>query len=366
MMSKLWILIHLVLISSNCCYSSSLSSSSSASIATNDEESRRLGGRIIGGKNANPTRYPYYTYLDINFQSNMVSLCGGSLVAPDMILTAAHCISSTDDRITGITAKVNYTQDTGRKTGYEYIRKVTKQIRYPTYNWNKNTGDVALLLLERAVTGVPLIKLNSVSTVPIVGQSLTVVGFGDTSNGNNVFPDYLLEVSVPTVSHQDCNDGNSYKGTIVEAAMICAGPTRGGKDSCGGDSGGPLVVPGASAIDDVQVGVVSFGQNCAVANFPGVYARVSTYLVWIQDTICKNSQSPPSSCRNALRPTPQPSLSPTTKPKPNFKPTRKPTRRRPPTRRPTFPPTEEPSQAPVMPPIESPVGITLEPVSTPV
>ena len=169
-----------------------------------------------------------------------------------------------------------------------------------------------------------------------------MVGFGDTSNGERIFPDYLLEVSVPAVSQKDCNDQNSYAGIIVETAMLCAGLTRGGKDNCGGDSGGPLVVPGASATDDVQVGIVSFGKGCGLANFPGVYSRVSTYLGWMQDTICKTSKSPPLSCRNSLKPTSQPSLAPTIKPKPNSKPTRKPTRKKAPTRRPTLPPTVEP------------------------
>jgi secreted trypsin-like serine protease len=360
------LLLTFVMLSSNFCYSFSSSSSSSSSptssLATNDEGIRGLGSRIIGGRVASPMRHPYYTHLDIYYQSGSVYFCGGSLVAPDVILTAAHCIYSTDDRVARITAKVNYTQDTGRRTGYEYVRKVAKQIQYPTYNTYKNTGDVALLVLDRAVTGVPLVKLNGVSTVPIVGKSLTVVGFGDTSNGNGVFPEYLLEVSVPAVSQQDCNDANSYKGTISETAMLCAGPTQGGRDSCGGDSGGPLVVSGASANDDVQVGVVSFGEGCALANLPGVYARVSTYLGWIQDTICRTSNVPPMSCQNSLKPSPKPSSAPTIK----VKPTRKPTKKKLQTRRPTLPPTEEPSEAPVAPPVESPVGLPTIPVATPV
>jgi trypsin len=353
----------ILLLSSKCCYSvSSSSSASSAFMATSDEEIRRLESRIVGGKMANPMRHPYYTYLDVYYQSGSTYFCGGSLVAPDMILTAAHCIDSTDDRVTRITAKVNYTQDTGRRTGYEYVRKVAKQIQYPTYDAYKNTGDVALLVLDRAVTGVPFVKLNGASTIPIVGQALTVVGFGDTSNGNGVFPEYLLEVSVPAVSQQDCNDANSYKGTISETAMLCAGPTRGGKDSCGGDSGGPLVIYGANAKDDIQVGVVSFGMGCALANLPGVYARVSTYLGWIQDTICRTSKSPPLSCQNSLKPSPPLSSAPTVKPKP----TKKPTRKKLQTRRPTLPPTEEPSEAPVAPSVESPVVFPTRPVLPPV
>jgi secreted trypsin-like serine protease len=105
-----------------------------------------------------------------------------------------------------------------------------------------------------------------------------------TTNGHAITHESCVElirlVSVVTFHLVDCI--LQLKGTISETAMLCAGPTRGGKDSCGGDSGGPLVVHGASAKDDVQVGVVSFGMGCALANLPGVYARVSTYLGWIQ------------------------------------------------------------------------------------
>jgi secreted trypsin-like serine protease len=368
-------------------------------LVANEEEEvsrhrRRLENRIVGGRVANPMRFAYYTYLNIDYESGLTYLCGGSLVAPDMILTAAHCIYPSDDPIIKITAIVNYTQTTKRQTGFEYIRRVTKQIQYPKYNWDKSIGDVALLLLQRAVTGVPLLNLNNVSTVPLVGQSLTVLGFGDTSPGKAVFPKNLLEVSVPAVSQQDCNDDNSYQGTIVESAMLCAGFEMGGKDSCGGDSGGPLIVPGASAKDDILVGVVSFGRGCALANLPGVYTRISTYQTWIKESICQSSQSPPLSCQSSVKPRAQPTvapirkltLKPTRKPpsknpthtatrkpsknpthtatrKPSKNPTQIPTRKQPLTHNPTFSPTE----APIAPSFESPAAESpKDPISTPV
>jgi secreted trypsin-like serine protease len=248
---------------------------------------------------------------------------------------------------------VNYTSDV-HTTGYEYPRKVTKWIHFPDYNSNTDVADLGILILDSPVNGVPLIKLNSASSTPTVGQSLSVIGFGYIDN-EETDPEYLMEVSVPTVSQQDCNDSDSYDGKIVQSAMICAGPSQGGKDSCNGDSGGPLFVRGKSASEDIQVGIVSFGDasGCAIPDYPGVYTRVSTYVKWIQDMTCQNSKYKPQSCTNVNPSTP------TNKPKPN-KPTMKPTKKR--TRSPTLPPTEEPSEAPFGPPIESPVS----PVSTPV
>jgi secreted trypsin-like serine protease len=269
-------------------------------------------------------------------------------------------------------ATVNFTRSTTRQTGYEVIRKITKQIKYPKYDRETFSGDVALLLLERVVSGIPILKLNNLFTVPMVGQYLKVIGFGDTTDGNAVYPNNLLEVSVPKVSQQDCNDKNSYKGKIFESDMLCAGLKQGGKDSCRGDSGGPLIIPGASAEDDIQVGVVSFGRGCALPNFPGVYARVSTYLTWIQNSICQTSQSPPLSCGNNVKPTAQPFVTPSKRPTikptrtPTRVPTRTPTRKRAPTRRPTLPPTNAPSEAPIAPFSESPVESPIDHVSTPV
>ena len=77
-----------------------------------------------------------------------------------------------------------------------------------------------------------------------------------------------------------CNQ--NYNGAIT-SSMICAGYTQGGKDSCQGDSGGPLVCQ--SGYNAVIVGVVSWGYGCAYAGYPGVYARVTTFLPWIKSNM---------------------------------------------------------------------------------
>lgn len=93
-----------------------------------------------------------------------------------------------------------------------------------------------------------------------------------------VTPDQLRAAKVPIFNHEKCkNDYQSYN--IITDRMICAGFKNGGVDSCGGDSGGPLV----NTDDGRQVGIVSFGNDCALPNYPGVYARIASARQWIKE-----------------------------------------------------------------------------------
>jgi secreted trypsin-like serine protease len=91
-----------------------------------------------------------------------------------------------------------------------------------------------------------------------------VISHGATSN-QDTLPNSLMEVSESVVSHQDCNDRNSYYGSIVFSAMLCAGAPEGGKGDCYGDSAGPLLIRGNNPNEDIQVGIVSFGANSGCA-----------------------------------------------------------------------------------------------------
>ena len=93
----------------------------------------------------------------------------------------------------------------------------------------------------------------------------------------------LLRVEVPFVDAETCED--DYTGYAISDKMICAGEK--GKDSCQGDSGGPLVTYDNG--EPVLVGVVSWGIGCAYEGYPGVYARVSAFVDWINSTIEKNA-----------------------------------------------------------------------------
>lgn len=319
-------------------------------------DDRNLKNRIIGGTIANAQRYPYYTYLAILFQSGSSAFCGGSLVHPDIVLTAAHCIEAPYlDPIVQITALVNYTQSlavTDSLTGFEHSRLGNSFTKHQNYDSTQVVNDVALVYLDSPVYGVTPVNLNDNGNVPSVGDPVTVFGHGRISNAATPeYPQYLMEVTVPVVSFQDCNGENSYAGMIVDQSMICAGASWGGEGSCKGDSGGPWIIRGNSASEDVQVGIVSFGSDkgCSIVNYPSVFTRVSTYTQWVRDLICLYSTVKPASCLNVAQST-------RVKPTPKLRPTPAPTVRKGRTRLPTPQSTEAPivPNAPVNSPAQSP------------
>ena len=103
-------------------------------------------------------------------------------------------------------------------------------------------------------------------------SNLWAIGLGNTDYYSGNPPDTLKHVEVKYVSNSDCTSNYGYSSSYITKNMMCARDD--GQDSCQGDSGGPLY----DSVNDVLVGVVSWGFGCALPNFPGVYARVSAQV----------------------------------------------------------------------------------------
>ncbi|KAL7533472.1 hypothetical protein ACHAXR_005256, partial [Thalassiosira sp. AJA248-18] len=239
-----------------------------------DSKSRELvdttDTRIIGGTEAIEDRYSYAVSLEINNRH----FCGGSLVAPNIVLSAAHCMQSQ----AGYTAVVGRHALTDRD-GYEAI--VLRQIRHPRYDSRFTDNDYMILILDRYITGVKLVEVSPNFSREDV--AVTVMGWGDTNPASNYqsLANKLKEIDVLTMSNDECSRSSgiiggqsifgyqfggsqtSYAGLISEN-MLCARDN--GEDSCQGDSGGPMVIKGDTV--DYQVGVVSWGMGCAHPEFP--------------------------------------------------------------------------------------------------
>jgi len=251
--------------------------------------------RIVGGNDAELGDYPYYAQL---------GGCGGTLIAPDVILTAAHCPNPP-------WVVVGNNQRSSLAEGGHYIPEGCMTFeRDDTYeDRNQFDNDFALCRLREPVeidTSEVRLELNLDPGEPEPGDILRAIGMGTLSYGGAVTTT-LQWVDVPYITNSKCQEyygnGRDEDNNIVPwilDSMICAGFENGEKDSCQGDSGGPLVLPKENP-DGTQVhmhvGVVSWGNGCAKAGYPGVYARNSKRAQWIKDKVCIEYGSDASFCQ---------------------------------------------------------------------
>jgi secreted trypsin-like serine protease len=248
---------------------------------------------IHGGTEVERNRYPYLASLHYKdyFTGELLQVCGGTLIAPSVILTAAHCNDYIDVVMLGL-HNLSMSEDTPREI---YNITSDQKVMYPFYNNLTNDGDFLLLFLDTPSIYSP-VTLNSDPDVPIRDALLTVMGWGMQETGYT--SDVPEETVVETRSNFWCNVAyqtweafGKMENIKITENVICAegGSTN---DSCQGDSGGPLIIKGENASMDVLVGVVSWGYGCAEREsviLPGVYSRVSSAVSWIDQNILSSN-----------------------------------------------------------------------------
>jgi len=225
------------------------------------QEQDDIGSNIVDGVEVDPPfKYEYMVY---------AGGCGASLVAPNVVLSAAHCGN-------GYISQVQIGRHNLNDGSEDYETfSVVEEVKHPNYGGGSIDYDYMMLKLSGSSSRTPVtldtgdVPLNS-------GRDVIAMGWGATSSGGSGSR-RLLEVEVDLYSQAQCQ--SSYPDEDITSRMVCA--ARPGKDSCQGDSGGPLI----DKLTGKQVGVVSWGYGCALPQYPGVYAKVQDQIDWIQGYI---------------------------------------------------------------------------------
>lgn len=238
---------------------------------------------IVGGVEAVPGEFPFI----VSLRDSSGHFCGGSLILPDVVLTAAHCTSemSSFKVYVGVHSQIEMSS---KAEAFE----IAAIRNHPDYGVSRPyDSDFALVKLKGKSFFAP-ISLNYQgidafrSTDPTSVMAV-VIGWGVRSEFSADVSETLQKVEVPLVSQEVCN--KAYKGKISDT-MLCAGYKDGKKDACQMDSGGPLVVKNKKG-EFVLAGIVSWGAGCARPDAYGVYSKVSAVQDWIETEALKLSES---------------------------------------------------------------------------
>lgn len=229
--------------------------------------------KVVGGNTTTSASYPWQALLEID-RGIGTSLCGGTLIHPYIVLTAAHCVTNAFGELETGTEVLTWLGRTFLHSGG--VANETFNLWVPNaYNPFSKAYDIAFVSLWDG-SDLPRLQIAGPTERALwtPGRAAAITGWGTTSEGGSLSP-VLKEAQVPIVDDPTCAQPLVNGFAFDPLTMVCAGPLGGGVDTCQGDSGGPLQSP----IDGGGfrlTGVTNWGFGCARPNKPGVYARIAS------------------------------------------------------------------------------------------
>ncbi|XP_026799247.3 transmembrane protease serine 4a isoform X3 [Pangasianodon hypophthalmus] len=256
-------------VSSSVTNQNTCSSGAVVSLSCSDCGPRGPETRIVGGQSALIEDWPW----QVSLQQNGQHTCGGSLLSPNWIITAAHCFTGRAEVSRWwVVAGSTYITTKGGSA-------VDKIIVNGDYNSALSDYDLAMMRLTNPFTlraAVKPVCLPPHDLGLTAGAPLVVTGWGHLQE-NGQLSSNLQEANIPLIDHAQCSSPAVY-GAGITQRMLCAGFLQGKVDACQGDSGGPLVYLNERWM---LVGVVSWGVGCGRQGLPGVYSNVDQMLNWV-------------------------------------------------------------------------------------
>jgi len=270
--------------------------------------------RVVYGTQSPPGEWPTAVSLAILKEGGRgSSLCAGTVIDSHWVLTAAHCVfTRSTGGVKGLRAVTAFAKSNVPHSGE--ARRVKAVVVHPEFRAVARAGkgaglinDLALLELETP-TSAPRQKLAALSGETAFltpGSMMTVIGWGitkprqpDEQQDPKLLSKILLRANIP-VPHRNVCEAFLGFGGASSASVFCAGDGRGGADACNGDSGGPIFAQGAAG-EAIQVGVVSWGDGCAVNGTYGAYATVPHFQQWVAKYVPKAQWAAPRDLKPTL------------------------------------------------------------------